>query len=288
MGCDFDNRFLERDDVVGKRGEHRSIVSIMNAVAPLEIYDQLAVSHDPDTSNHVEPTAVKTMTVASFVIRHAHSRRERARPAEHNAPWVLVVWIRVDGELHVAVISNEKARLGHVQVPINRDIECLDTFDHVLTLPTRTRYRAAWRVNSRALAVTGGWRRGDLFQTPFGHSVFDAVGQPRARPGKSGLTAGLPDLGEIRTALRGFAVPLHRRMSGTELLHLHRDVTEPAVDGHQARCQVSLAATLGGLPHRGGAVGIRSEIGWSGKASIPRFRISTVIVVCAVEPQHRL
>jgi len=124
-----------------------------------------------------------------------------AVPAEHNAPWVLVVWIRVDGELHVAVISHEKARLGHVQVPINRDIECLDTFDHVLTLPTRTRYRAAWRVNSRALAVTGGWRRGDLFQTPFGHSVFDAVGQPRARPGKSGLTAGLPDLGEIRTAL---------------------------------------------------------------------------------------
>ena len=47
----------------------------------------------------------------------------------------------------------------------------------------------------RKLAVAGGGRGGHLFQTPFGHSVFDAVGELRARPGTGGLAAGLPDLG---------------------------------------------------------------------------------------------
>ena len=64
------------------------------------------------------------------------------------------------------------------------------------------------------LAVAGGECGGDFLQTPFGDSVFDAVGELRARPGAGGLTAGLPDLGEVRTALQGFGVPLHGRCPG--------------------------------------------------------------------------
>ena len=51
------------------------------------------------------------------------------------------------------------------------------------------------------LAVAGGGGGRHLFQTPFGDSVFDAVGQLRARPGAGRIAAGLPDLGEVGAAL---------------------------------------------------------------------------------------
>src|SRR2546422_11159120 len=88
--------------------------------------------------------------------------------------------------------------------------------------------------NMAALAVARrrGTRR--FLQTPFGDRMFDAVGELRAGPGACRVTAGLPDLAEVRAPLRGFRVPLHGSMPRAELLHLHRDVTEAAVDRHQS------------------------------------------------------
>src|SRR6478735_7450593 len=151
-----------------------------------------------------------------------------------------------------------------------------------------TRTFAPNRPFGRKLAVAGGGRGGHFFQTPFGHSVFDAVGELRARPGTSGLAARLPDLAEVRAALRGFGVPLHGRVARAELLDLNRDVTEPAVNVHQPRGQVSLAVTLRGFPHRGGSVGIRREIRClRTNPNVTVVIVIVVVVVCAVEPQHR-
>src|SRR3954447_2082727 len=139
-------------------------------------------------------------------------------------------------------------------------------------------------------AVAGGGRGRGLLQTSFGHSVFDAVSELRARRGAGGLTAGLPDLGEVRATLRGLGAPLHGGVPGAELLHLNRDMTEPAVDGHQPGRQIPFAVTQRGFANRGGTGGVRREIRCPGKIPSTNFRIFSVIVVvvvCAVEPQHR-
>src|SRR5882724_8816969 len=127
--------------------------------------------------------------------------------------------------------------------------------------PPRTKPTAS------ALAVAGRGRTRDFFQTPLCHSVFDAVGKPRAGPGARGFAAGLPDLGEIRAALGGLGVPLNARVRGAELLDLHRGMTEPAVDGYQSVGQVPFAVTQRGFAHRGGAVRIGHEIWRPGKIS---------------------
>jgi len=149
--------------------------------------------------------------------------------------------------------------------------------------PARTR-------SSAALAVARRRRTGDFLQAPFGDRVFDTVGELRTRLGARGVTAGLPDLAEVRTTLGSLRVPLHGSMPRSELLHLHCDVTEPAVDGHQPRRQVPLAVPQACFPDRGGAGGVRCEVRCPGKTSSTNFRIPgmiVVIVVCAVEPQHR-
>src|SRR5882757_3493643 len=144
-----------------------------------------------------------------------------------------------------------------------------------------------------ALAVAGRGRTRDFFQAPFCHSVFDAVGKPRAGPDAGGFAAGLPNLGEIRAALGGLGVPLHARVRGAELLDLHRGMTEPTVDGHQSGGQVPFAVAQRGFAHRGGAVRIGHEIWCLGKTPSTNLRILIamvvlfVIVMCAVEPQHR-
>src|ERR1700754_1999464 len=149
--------------------------------------------------------------------------------------------------------------------------------------------RTKLSTSANALAVAGGGRTRDLFQTPFCHSVFDAVGKLRACPSAGRLAAGLPDLGEVSAALGRFGVPLHACMCGTELLDLHRDVTEPAVDGYQTRCQVAFAVAHRGRAHRGGAVRIGHEIWCTGitPSTNPTAAVVVVVVVCAVEPQHR-
>ncbi len=70
------------------------------------------------------------------------------------------------------------------------------------------------------------------------------------------MRAGSPpdsaDLGEVRAAL-ACASEFHCTdvCAGAELLHVDRDVAEPAVDRHQTRGQVALPVPPGGLAHGG-------------------------------------
>ena len=69
--------------------------------------------------------------------------------------------------------------------------------------------------------------------------------EPRAGRGAGAVAARGADLGEVGAALRRFGVPLHRRVCGAELLDLHRDVAEPAVDLRQARTSGSAPGRVG-------------------------------------------
>ncbi len=116
--------------------------------------------------------------------------------------------------------------------------------------------------------------------------LSDSLG---AGPGAGAAAARLPDLGEIGAALLGFAAPLHGGMGGAELLDLHRDVAEPAVDLHQAGRQVTLPVPAGRLLNSGQPLWIRGEI-WclrprSGR--IVAVLVLLVVLVDAKQLEHR-
>src|SRR4029453_11714963 len=75
-------------------------------------------------------------------------------------------------------------------------------------------------------------------------------------------------------------------MPRAELLHLHRDVAEPAVNRHQPGGQIPFAVALRGFPHGGGTLRIRREVRRL-RANPTGAVVFMVVVVSAVEPQHR-
>ena len=90
--------------------------------------------------------------------------------------------------------------------------------------------------------------------------MLDAVTEARARLGARGVSTGLPHLGEMRTALRGRGIPLHRSVSRSNSLDGDRDVAEPAIHRLQARREVALAVGAGSFRNGGGALWIIGEI----------------------------
>jgi len=103
--------------------------------------------------------------------------------------------------------------------------------------------------SSRRLQLPVAGRRcaGVLLQTPFCHSVFDAVAQSGARRDTGAVATGGANLGEVGAARRGVGVPLHGGVGGAQFLHLHRGMAEPAVDIGEARREIALAVLAGGL-----------------------------------------